>query len=73
MADHVEVSKANPLAYLKAIGSSIATAAFILSTYVQGEETIANVTTNEWLFVFIGFLASFGITYFVPNKSTVSK
>lgn len=70
MADHALVTKSNPLAYLKAIGGGIATGAFILSTYVQGEETLANVTTNEWLFVLVGILASFGITYFIPNKQT---
>lgn len=73
MGNHVaEVSKVNPLAYLKAIGSGFATGAFVLSTYVQGEETLADVTTNEWLFVFIAILASFGIAYVVPNKRTAT-
>ena len=64
------VDKKNPLAYLKAIGGGIATGAFILSTYVQGDETLANVTTNEWLWVLIGTAGSFGITYIIPNKRT---
>lgn len=67
------VSKYNPLSYLKAIASAIVTGAFILTSYVQGEETLGDVTTNEWLFVVIGVGAAFGVTYIIPNKSTPPK
>jgi hypothetical protein len=71
MGEHsVPTSKGNPLAYLKAIGGGIATGAFILTAYIQGEETFLDVTTNEWLWVLIGTLATFGITYVLPNKRT---
>lgn len=73
MADHeakTSVSKSNPLAYLKAIAGGIVTGAFVLTSYVQGPETLADVTTNEWLFVVIAIAGVFGITYVVPNRST---
>lgn len=71
MGDHSPVvSKSNPLSYLKAIGSSIATGIAVLLSYVQGTETLADVTTNEWLFVILAILGSFGITYLIPNKSS---
>lgn len=74
MADHEGlVSKSNPLAYLKAIASGIATAIFVLIGYVQGDENLTDVTVNEWLYVLLAVLLSFGITYYIPNKSTAAK
>jgi uncharacterized membrane protein YdbT with pleckstrin-like domain len=77
MADHTgtntgTVSKFHPLAYLKAIASGIATAIFVLIGYVQGEETLHDVTTNEWLYVLLAVFLSFGITYYIPNKQVIS-
>ena len=73
MADHAVVSKYNPLAYLKALLSGIAAAVWSLTAYVSNSETLADVTTNEWLFTILAVLTTFGIVYVVPNKSTASK
>ncbi len=74
MADHeATVSRANPLAYLKSIAAGAGAGIWALTAYITGDETLLNVTTNEWLNVILAILSTFGIVYIVPNKGTASK
>lgn len=55
----------------KAIASSVVYAAFTLVQFVTGDETLADVTTQEWLLAVIGLGAAYGIVYAVPNKTEI--
>lgn len=53
---------------LKALASAGVCAAAYLAGIVQGDDTLADVTTGQWLglVVFVG--AAYGITYAVPKR-----
>lgn len=67
MADH-STKVSQPLTYIKAILGGVGAAVWSLTAYVSGDETLADVTTSEWLFVTLAVLTTFGIVYVVPNK-----
>lgn len=58
---------------LKAVGSAGVCAAAYLTGVLQGEDTLADVTTVQWLglVVFVG--AAYGITYRLPKRVGVRR
>lgn len=53
---------------LKAVAAAVVCAAAYLTGIVQGDSTLGDVTTGQWLglVVFVG--AAYGITYQVPKR-----
>lgn len=56
---------------LKAYGGGLAALIGSLLLVIQGNETLADVSTAEWLLVAINVLASYGIVWAAPNKPTL--
>ena len=54
--------------YAKALVAGLATAALTLAGMVSGDDTITDVTFQQWLLVFGAFVAGLGITYITPNR-----
>lgn len=53
----------------KAIAAALYIVGVNLLAFVTGDETLADVTTNEWIFVAVEVLGSYGIVYGVANKT----
>ena len=52
----------------KAIGAGAAAAIGSVLLVLQGNETLADVNTVEWLTVALNVLGAYGIVWAVPNK-----
>jgi hypothetical protein len=55
--------------YAKAIAGGIAAALGSLLLVLTGNETIADVTTVEWIAVGVNVLGSYGIVYAAPANT----
>jgi hypothetical protein len=53
----------------KAIAGGLAALAGSLLLVITGNETLADVTTAEWLVCVVNTLGSYGIVWAVPNKT----
>jgi hypothetical protein len=56
----------------KAIAGGVGAAIGALLLVVTGNETLADVTTAEWLVVAGSILGNFGLVWVVPNKAKPS-
>lgn len=52
----------------KAIGGGLAAVVGSLLLVVSGNETLADVTTAEWLLVAFNVLGTYGLVWALPNK-----
>jgi hypothetical protein len=55
--------------YGKAIAALLYIVGVNLLFFITGDETFADVTVREWVFVGTEALGAFGIVYAVPNKT----
>lgn len=60
--------KLNPARYAKAVASALVAAATFLASVLTADETLADITTQQWLLCLVAVGASFGIVYQVRNK-----
>ena len=52
----------------KAVAAGAAAAIGSLLLVVSGNDTLASVTTAEWLLVVLNTLGAYGVTWAVPNR-----
>lgn len=52
----------------KAVAAGAAAVIGSLLLVVSGDETLATVTTAEWLLVALNTLGAFGVTWAIPNR-----
>lgn len=55
--------------YAKAVTALFYIVGVNLLVFITGDETFADVTVREWIFVATEAFGAFGIVYAVPNKS----
>ena len=53
----------------KAVAAGLAAAIGSLLLVVSGDDTLASVTTSDWLLVALNTLGAYGITWAIPNRS----
>ena len=53
--------------YAKAIAAGLYVAGVKVLTFLTGDETLADVTTKEWVTVGVEVLGAYGVVYAVPN------
>lgn len=52
----------------KAIASGIAVGIAVILTMLQGDQDFTALTLSDWLWVALAVLASYGITWSIPNR-----
>ncbi len=53
--------------YAKAIAGVLTSAALLLLTFLNGDETFTDINTREWVLIAVEIFAIGGIVYAVPN------
>ena len=66
-----ELVKADPLRPFKALAALVGTFCFALATALADRTELATMTTQEWLLVILGALATSGVTFGVPNPKVL--